>query len=57
MTDIVAAQRLPAITKIVPGDAPRRAGLIATRVLDMALCRFIMRLPPVEALMRGELID
>jgi len=57
MTDIFAAQLLPAIAKLVPDDAPRRAGLIATQVLGMALCRFVLRLPPVVVMSRDELID
>src|SRR6195952_996792 len=57
MTDIFAGQLLPAITKFAADDAPRRAGLIATQVLGMALCRFVLRLPPVVALSRDELID
>ena len=57
MTDIFAGQLLPAIAKFVPDDAPRRAGLIATQVLGMALCRFVLRLPPVVAMSRDELID
>lgn len=57
MTDIFAGQLLPAIAKFVPDDAPRRAGLIATQVLGMALCRFVLRLPPVVAMTRGELVD
>jgi AcrR family transcriptional regulator len=57
MTDIFAAQLLPAITKFVPDDAPRRAGLIATQILGMALCRFVLKLPPVVMLSREELID
>ena len=57
MTDIFAAQLLPAIGKFVTNDAPRRAGLIATQVLGMALCRFVLRLPPVVAMSRDELID
>jgi AcrR family transcriptional regulator len=57
MTDIFAAQLLPAIAEFVPDDVPRRAGLIATQVLGMALCRFVLRLPPVVALTRDELID
>jgi AcrR family transcriptional regulator len=57
MTDIFAGQLLPAIDKLVPDDAPRRAGLIATQVLGMALCRFVLRLPPVVGLSRDELID
>jgi AcrR family transcriptional regulator len=57
MKDIFAAQLLPAIAKFVPDDAPRRAGLIATQVLGMALCRFVLRLPPVVVMSRDELID
>lgn len=57
MKDIFAAQLLPAITKFAPDDAPRRAGLIATQVLGMALCRFVLQLPPVVGLSRRELID
>src|SRR4051794_21653590 len=38
MTDIFVGQLLPAISKFTPDDAPRRAGLIATQVLGMALC-------------------
>lgn len=56
MTDIFAGQLLPAISKLVPDDAPRRAGLIATQVLGMALCRFVLRIPPVAAMSRVELV-
>jgi AcrR family transcriptional regulator len=57
MTDIFAAQLLPGLTKVSPEDAPRRAGLIATQMLGMALCRFVLKLPPVVAMSREELID
>jgi AcrR family transcriptional regulator len=57
MADIFAAQLLPAIGKFVPDDAPRRAGLIATQVLGMALCRFVLRLPPVVAMSSDELVE
>ncbi|WP_319446587.1 MULTISPECIES: TetR/AcrR family transcriptional regulator [unclassified Mycobacterium] len=57
MKDIFAAQLMPAISKFVPDDAPRRAGLIATQVLGMALCRFVLRLPPVVAMSPDELVD
>jgi AcrR family transcriptional regulator len=57
MKDIFAAQLMPAIAKFVPDDAPRRAGLIATQVLGMALCRFVLRLPPVVAMSRDELVE
>src|SRR3978361_606266 len=57
MKDIFAAQLLPAIGKFIADDAPRRAGLIATQVLGMALCRFVLRLPPVVAMSREELVE
>jgi AcrR family transcriptional regulator len=57
MTDIFAGQLLPAIAKFTPDDTPRRAGLIATQVLGMALCRFVLRLPPVVDLSRDELVE
>jgi AcrR family transcriptional regulator len=57
MKDIFAGQLLPAIGKFIPDDAPRRAGLIATQVLGMALCRFVLRLPPVVAMSNDELIE
>jgi len=57
MKDIFAAQLMPAIAKFVPDDAPRRAGLIATQVLGMALCRFVLRLPPVVAMSSEELVE
>ena len=36
--------------------AARRAGLIASQILGIALCRFVLRLPPVVALDRAELV-
>jgi AcrR family transcriptional regulator len=60
-TDDAAAERIrtifgqqlaPAINRIVadPAEASRRAGLVATQMLGLALCRQILRLPPVAAL-------
>jgi AcrR family transcriptional regulator len=57
MTGIFATQLLPSIAKLGPDDAPRRAGLIATQVLGMALCRFVLRIPPIVAMSREELIE
>jgi hypothetical protein len=33
-----------------PAEAPTRAGLVSTQMLGLALCRHILRLPPVVAL-------
>ena len=56
MQEIFAGQLLPAIAKISPDDAPRRAGLIATQVLGLALCRYVLRLPPVVAMSHDEVV-
>jgi AcrR family transcriptional regulator len=52
MRTIFGQQLAPAINRIVadPAEASRRAGLVATQMLGLALCRQILRLPPVAAL-------
>src|SRR6266480_2491344 len=63
----VAVARLRAIfaTQVMPAVAPlgrdrataaTRVGLIATQMLGMALCRYVLRLPPVVALDRAAVI-
>jgi AcrR family transcriptional regulator len=60
-TDDVAAERMrtifrdqlaPALLNLTgePAEAAERAGLISTQMLGLALCRNILRLPPVAAL-------
>jgi AcrR family transcriptional regulator len=60
-TDESAAERLrgmfrdqvaPVVLALVgdPAEAAERAGLIATQLLGLALCRHILRLPPLAAL-------
>jgi AcrR family transcriptional regulator len=61
MRDIFAGQLLPMIGKLRPAGTPSeeiatRAGLVATQVLGMALCRYVLKLPPVLALDAGETI-
>ena len=34
-----------------------RSGLIATQILGLAWCRFVLRLPPVVAMTRAEIVD
>ncbi len=45
-------QLVPLVQTLVgdPAEAAERAGLIATQMLGLALCRHILRLPPVTAL-------
>ncbi|KAF0847935.1 TetR/AcrR family transcriptional regulator [Nocardia caishijiensis] len=55
--EIFAAQVLPAVLRVGdPADAPRRAGLIVTQLLGLALCRYILRLPPVTALEPDQIV-
>ncbi|WP_284614683.1 TetR/AcrR family transcriptional regulator [Aquabacterium humicola] len=57
MRRLFATQVAPAIAGLV--DEPRagvaaRAGLVATQMLGLALCRYLLKLPPVVALSRAE---
>ncbi|MGW0432692.1 TetR/AcrR family transcriptional regulator [Micromonospora sp. NPDC003197] len=50
--EIFGTQLGPAVASIVtdPGEASTRAGLLATQMLGFALCRYVLRLPPVVSL-------
>jgi Tetracyclin repressor-like, C-terminal domain len=52
--EIFAEQLIP----LVPaGDAGLRAGLTATQMLGLALCRYVLKLPPAVTMTRDEIID
>ncbi len=66
-TNDVAAERLRSIfaTQVAPavaafcGDpksAPTRAGLISSQILGFALCRYVLRLPPVTTMQRADIV-
>ncbi len=57
MQAIFATQLLPVIAGINPDDPQRRAGLIATQMLGLALCRYVLKLPPVVAMSRDEIVS
>ena len=57
MQAIFAAQLLPAIAKVNAVDPARSAGLIASQMLGLALCRYVLRLPPVVAMHRAEVVS
>ncbi|RWQ33947.1 MAG: TetR/AcrR family transcriptional regulator [Mesorhizobium sp.] len=40
-----------------PADAGRRAGLVSSQLLGLAMCRYLLRLPPVVALSHDEIIQ
>jgi AcrR family transcriptional regulator len=56
MREIFAGQLLPVITKVNPNSPERRAGLVATQVLGLAMCRYVLQLPPVVAMSHDEVV-
>lgn len=57
MREIFAGQLLPVIAKVNPDTPERRAGLLATQVIGLAMCRYVLHVPPVVALSRDEVVD
>ena len=57
MQEIFAAQLLPVIAGINSEEPLRRAGLVATQMLGLALCRYVLRLPPVVEMSRDEIVS
>ncbi|GGK99113.1 TetR/AcrR family transcriptional regulator [Nocardia jinanensis] len=58
MRSIFAAQLAPVVAKTGndPHEGPLRAGLAASQILGMALCRFVLAFPPVAAMTGPEVI-
>lgn len=56
MKQIFAGQLEPMVARLVPAHAATRAGLIATQILGLALCRFVLKLPPIAAMTREEVV-
>jgi len=56
MRVIFAGQLLPEIAKINPVAPERRAALIATQMLGLALCRFVLQLPPIVGMSHDETV-
>lgn len=56
--DIFAGQLAPVVALVAPeGSNPAgRAGLVASQILGVALTRYVLRLPPMAAMSRDELI-
>lgn len=60
MREVYASQLMPAAAAVA-GDTAQaqvrvRAGLAATQVLGMALCRYVLKFPPISAMSRDEAI-
>jgi AcrR family transcriptional regulator len=64
LQSIFATQLQPVVAAAVPsaepdadpGTAATRAGLIATQMLGLAMCRYVLRLPPVVALAHDDIV-
>ena len=56
MRTMFASQLLPVIAKINPQEPQRRAALIATQTLGLALCRYVLQLPPIVAMPHDEAV-
>jgi AcrR family transcriptional regulator len=58
MRTIFATQLGPVVLGISPDAAsvPTRAGLLATQMLGFALCRYVLRLPPIVAMPADEVV-
>jgi len=57
MQQIFGAQLMPEIAKVNAAEPARSAGLIATQMLGLALCRYVLKLPPVVAMSRDEVVS
>ena len=57
MQAIFATQLFPVVAGINPVSPERRAGLIATQMLGLALCRYVLRLPPVVEMSRDDIVS
>jgi AcrR family transcriptional regulator len=55
---VLAGQVAPVIALLSgePARAGLRAGLVSSQILGMALCRYVLRLPPVVGMSRAELV-
>lgn len=57
MREVFQAQVMPFVAALgSPASAARRAGLVSSQLLGLAMCRYVLALPPVVALSRAEII-
>lgn len=55
---VLSVQVTPAVEKLSANAAraPERAGLVASQLLGMALCRYVLKLPPLVGMSRAEVV-
>jgi AcrR family transcriptional regulator len=57
LQQVFAGQVLPVILSVGPAEnAPKRAALVASQILGLALTRYVLKLPPVVMLDRATII-
>src|SRR5262245_52846039 len=57
MRAIFGGQVLPMLAKVTPpAELPARAGLLSSQLLGLALCRYVLKVPPVVAMDREQII-
>jgi len=58
LREIFATQVMPAISRFgTRGTAARRAGLVATQLLGLALCRYVLQMAPVTEMAPDEIVQ
>ena len=57
MREIFAAQLMPAIVGVNPVRPERRASLVASQMLGLALCRYVLRLTPIVEMSHDEIVS
>jgi AcrR family transcriptional regulator len=55
---VLAEQVVPMVGALCsePAQVAVRAGLVSSQILGMALCRYVLKLPPVVGMSRGEVV-
>ncbi len=56
MRQIFGAQLEPPVAKLVESGSDVRAGLIATQILGLAFCRYVLKLPPIASMAREDVV-
>ena len=54
---IFGGQVVPMLARVVsPAELPVRAGLVATQIMGLAITRYVLKVPPVVAMDRAEIV-
>jgi hypothetical protein len=54
---IFGGQVVPMLARVVPpAELPLRAGLVATQIMGLAVTRYILKVPPVVAMDRAQIV-